>query len=60
MMNNEFYQDIFKRKSFHLFRNAGTDLIEKAELEKIETAYLYFDRLHPEIRTLYPDNADDE
>lgn len=50
-MNNEFYQDIFKRKSFHLFRNLGSDLIEKAELENIETAYLSFDRLYPEIRT---------
>lgn len=38
-MNRELYKDIFKRKSFHLFRNVGSDLIEKAELENIETAY---------------------
>ncbi|MCQ2511374.1 MAG: nitroreductase [Lachnospiraceae bacterium] len=50
-MNNELYKDIFKRKSFHLFRNIGLDLIEKSKLEEIETAYDSFDRLYPEIRT---------
>lgn len=50
-MNHELYKDIFKRKSFHLFRNIGSALIEKSELEEIEKAYASFDRLYPEIRT---------
>ena len=50
-MDHELYKDIFKRKSFHLFRNIGSALIEKSERDEIETAYDSFDRLYPEIRT---------
>lgn len=50
-MNDEFYKDIFKRKSFHLFRNIGQDIVDKSELEEIEKAYNSFDRLYPEIKT---------
>ena len=51
MMNNSLYPMIFKRKSFHLFRNAGSEKIEKEELESLKKAYESFDRLYPDIRT---------
>lgn len=50
-MNNVFYEDIFKRKSFHLFRNVGSDEIDNSELEEIESAFRKFDSLYPEIKT---------
>ena len=50
-MNNELYNDIFKRKSFHLFRNVGNDKIESSELEEIKKAYDGFEKLYPEIKT---------
>lgn len=50
-MDNIFYEDIFKRKSFHLFRNIGNDRIEQNELEKIKNAFSKFDCLYPEIKT---------
>lgn len=50
-MDKPFYEDIFKRKSFHLFRNVGTDKIEPDEIEKIQDAFGRFDRLYPEIKT---------
>lgn len=50
-MDCAFYQDIFKRKSFHLFRGVGGDRIEDCELEEIRHAYNRFDRLYPEIKT---------
>ncbi len=50
-MNNEFYKDIFKRKSFHLFRNIGQDIVDKNEIKEIKKAYNSFDRLYPEIKT---------
>ena len=50
-MDNSFYEDIFKRKSFHLFRNVGDDRIEQNELEEIHHAFDEFDRLYPDIKT---------
>ena len=50
-MDKLFYEDIFKRKSFHLFRNVGTDRIEPNELEGIQDAFSKFDSLYPEIKT---------
>jgi len=50
-MNNEYYNEIFKRKSFHLFRNVGDEKISEAELRGIEAAYETFERLYPDIRT---------
>jgi len=50
-MDKLFYEDIFKRKSFHLFRNVGTDKIETNELEEIQDVFGKFDRLYPEIKT---------
>ena len=51
MMNNSLYPMIFKRKSFHLFRNVGNEKIEKDELESLRKAYESFDKLYPDIRT---------
>ncbi len=50
-MTNEFYPDIFKRKSFHLFRNTGTEKITASELEDIKKAYDSFEALYPDIKT---------
>lgn len=50
-MNATYYQTIFKRKSFHLFRNVGSDRIGSEELSAIEEAYASFERLDPTIRT---------
>lgn len=50
-MDNIFYEDIFKRKSFHLFKNVGSDKIESSELEEIERAFSNFDSLYPDIKT---------
>ena len=35
-MNKELYDMIFKRKSFHLFRNIGNEHITEEELKDIE------------------------
>ena len=43
-MNNELYDMIFKRKSFHLFRNIGNEKISPEELQDIERK---FDTLVP-------------
>ena len=50
-MRDSFYDMIFKRKSFHLFRGVGSDHISEAELEAMEEAYASFEPLCPEIRT---------
>jgi len=51
MMNDELYKMIFKRKSFHLFRNAGSGKINKDEISEIESAYKSFEKLYPDIKT---------
>lgn len=50
-MNKDLYRAIFKRKSFHLFRNVGQDRIEPGELEEIKNVYLCFDPLYADIKT---------
>lgn len=50
-MNQELYPMIFKRKSFHLFRNVGPEQIAPEELREIEAAYTGFGPLYPDIRT---------
>lgn len=50
-MNNIFYEMIFKRKSFHIFRNVGNESISECELNDIQNAYSEFTPLYPEIRT---------
>lgn len=47
----ELYPYIFKRKSFHLFRNTGTDRISDGELAEIEKVYPSFETPYPDIRT---------
>ena len=47
----ELYKSIYKRKSFHLFRNVGEEKIGKEELEEIEEHFKEFVSLYPEIKT---------
>ena len=39
-MDKSLYEMIFKRKSFHLFRNIGNENISLEELKDIEDKYL--------------------
>ncbi|MCQ2512323.1 MAG: nitroreductase [Lachnospiraceae bacterium] len=50
-MRDNFYDMIFKRKSFHLFRGVSSDHISGEERKAIEEAYISFNPLYPEIRT---------
>ena len=48
-MNNELYDMIFKRKSFHLFRNIGKEHITNDELKNIEE---YISKLKPLVNDI--------
>ncbi len=48
-MDNNLYKMIFKRKSFHIFRDIDT--IEFSELQKVEEAYKTFRPLISDIKT---------
>ncbi len=50
-MNNTFYEMIFKRKSFHIFRNVGNESISDNELIEIQNAFSSFTPLDPAIKT---------
>lgn len=50
-MNADLYPMIFKRKSFHLFRNVGSEKIDPSELESMKDVYASFEKLYPDIRT---------
>lgn len=50
-MTGALYPMIFKRKSFHLFRNAGKERLEERELADVGRAWEAFAPLIPEIRT---------
>lgn len=50
-MNNTNYNMIFKRKSFHLFRNIGSESLSSTELNTIQEMYTTFTPLYPEIKT---------
>lgn len=50
-MKEQFYDAIFTRKSFHLFRNVGPDTISQEELLNIEKAFSRFESLYSEIKT---------
>ena len=50
-MNDVFYEMIFKRKSFHIFRNVWNESIREDELNDIQNAYSDFTPLNPEIKT---------
>ena len=51
MINDAFYETIFKRKSFHIFRNTGDETICEDELKDIQNAYSEFVPLYPGIKT---------
>ena len=50
-MDNNLYQMIFKRKSFHLFRNIGNEKISVEELKDIENKINNLIPLVPDIKT---------
>ena len=49
-MNNELYDMIFKRKSFHLFRNIGNEYITEDELRDIEKQFTKLNPLIDDIK----------
>ena len=49
-MNNNLYDMIFKRKSFHLFRNIGNEHITDDELKDIEEQFTKFTPLVDDIK----------
>ena len=50
-MNELFYDTIFKRRSFHLFRGVGKEKLTEQELAAIAQAYADFVPLYSDIRT---------
>lgn len=50
VLDNQYYSTIFKRKSFHLFRNVGTEKLSQEDLAGIEAAFASFERLYPDIQ----------
>lgn len=50
-MDNNLYQMIFKRKSFHFFRNVGKEKISEEELNLILNKYRSFTPLYDNIKT---------
>lgn len=50
-MNDLLYEMIFKRKSFHLFRNVGNESISETEINQIQNEYSNFTCLYPDIKT---------
>ena len=50
-MNDGLYEMIFKRKSFHVFKDVGEELISAEEIEVIKQAYQQFSPLDPAIKT---------
>ena len=50
-MNDVFYEMLFRRKSFHIFRNVGNESISKDELSDIQNAYLEFTPPNLRIKT---------
>lgn len=50
-MDGALYEMIYKRKSFHLFRNIGDEVITDDELAGIQTSYERFTPLYSDIKT---------
>ena len=48
---DDFYEMIYKRKSFHLFRNVGDEKLTENDLQEIRTTYEKIDSLYPDIKT---------
>ena len=49
-MNKDLYEMIFKRKSFHLFRNIGNNHLTEKELNDIEKEFAKFKPLVKDIK----------
>lgn len=49
-MDNKLYDMIFKRKSFHLFRNIGSEYITDEEIKEIEKEFAKFTPLIDDIK----------
>ena len=49
-MNKDLYDMIFKRKSFHLFRNIGTEHLSQDEIDDIKKEFLKFKPLVDDIK----------
>ena len=47
----DYYKMIYKRKSFHLFRNIGDEKLTEKDLQEIKTTYEKIDPLYPDIKT---------
>ena len=50
-INKELYDMIFKRKSFHLFRNIGEKRITSIDIKNIEKVYKTLKPLYPDVKT---------
>ncbi len=50
-MDATYYNTIYKRRSFHLFRGLGPEKLSEAELDELRAAWAGFEPLCPEIRT---------
>ena len=49
-MNKELYEMIFKRKSFHLFRDRNDEVINDDEIEDIINTFNNFEPLYKDIK----------
>ena len=49
-MNKDLYDMIFKRKSFHLFRNIGNEHLSQDEIDDIKKEFLKFKPLVDDIK----------
>ena len=58
-LQKELYDQIFQRKSFHLYRDVGDTPITDEEIEDIENAYLSFKPLDESIKTKIVITKDD-
>ena len=48
---SDLYEMIYKRKSFHLFRNVGDGKLTENDLQEIRTTYEKIKALYPDIKT---------
>lgn len=48
---DNYYEMIYKRKSFHLFRNIGDEKLTEQDLQDIRETYQKIEALYPDIKT---------
>lgn len=48
---DDFYEMIYKRKSFHMFRNVGSERLTEQDLQAVGEAYQGITALYPDIKT---------